>query len=66
MNCKLGLLFAVLLTVFPLTSREKSDVIVMENGDKITCEVNGLRSDTLYLEVDYILNTISVDWNRLH
>jgi len=65
MNCKLGLLFAALLTVVPLAAREKSDVIVMKNGDKITCEVKGLRSDTLYVKVDYILNTISVDWNKV-
>lgn len=37
----------------------------MKNGDKITYEVKGLRSDTPYLKVDYILNTISVDWNKV-
>jgi Protein of unknown function, DUF481 len=65
MNCKLGLLFAIFSAVLPLAAREKSDVIVMKNGDKIICEVKGLRSDTLYVKVDYILNTISVDWNKV-
>ena len=49
----------------PLACREKSDVIVMKNGDKITCEVKGLSSNTLYISVDYILNTLSVDWTKV-
>jgi hypothetical protein len=31
-------LLAIILAVTPLHAREKSDVIVMKNGDKITCE----------------------------
>lgn len=65
MNRKLGLLFAFFLAAFSLAAREKSDVLVMKNGDKITCEVKGLRSDTLYIKVDYMLNTVSVDWNKV-
>jgi hypothetical protein len=65
MKRKLGLCFAVFLAAFPLAAREKSDVIVMRNGDKITCEVKALRSDTLFVKVDYILDTISVDWNKV-
>jgi len=49
----------------PLRAREKSDVLVMKNGDKITCEVKELSSNTLYISVDYILNTISVDWTKV-
>jgi len=49
----------------PLYAREKSDVIVMRNGDKITCEIKALRSNTLYISVDYILNTQSVDWTKV-
>jgi len=59
-------LLAIILAVTPLHAREKSDVIVMKNGDKITCEVKGLTSDTLYISVDYILNTLSVDWTKVH
>jgi hypothetical protein len=58
-------LLAAILAVSPLPAREKSDVIVMKNGDKITCEVKGLSSNTLYISVDYILNTISVDWTKV-
>ena len=65
MNLRTIFLFAALLAVAPLPAREKSDVIVMKNGDKITCEVKGLSSNTLYISVDYILNTLSVDWTKV-
>ena len=59
------MLLFVILGVFPAKARDKSDVIVMKNGDKITCEVKGLSSNTLYISVDYILNTLSVDWTKV-
>jgi hypothetical protein len=65
MNLRTILLLAIALSAFPLEAREKSDVIVMKNGDKITCEVKSLSSNTLYISVDYILNTISVDWTKV-
>jgi putative salt-induced outer membrane protein YdiY len=65
MNFKLSLSITAILAVIPLQAREKSDVIVMKNGDKITCEVKGLSSNTLYISVDYILNTLSVDWTKV-
>jgi Holliday junction resolvase len=49
----------------PLFGREKTDIIVMKNGDHITCEIKGLRSNTLYIGVDYILSTLSVDWTKV-
>ena len=61
----ISILAVSLLQARPLSAREKSDVIVMKNGDKITCEVKGLSSNTLYISVDYILNTISVDWTKV-
>ena len=56
---------AVLLTGSPLWARESTDVIVLKNGDRITCEIKGLRSNTLYIGVPYILGTLSVDWSRV-
>lgn len=40
------LLAIVGLALF-LSAREKSDLIFMHNGDKITCEVKRLQSNTL-------------------
>jgi len=57
--------FLITILVSPLQAREKSDVIIMTNGDKITCEVKSLSSNTLYISVDYILNTLSVDWMKV-
>ena len=65
MNLRSVLFLSTVFVAFPLTAREKSDVIVMKNGDKITCEVKGLSSNTLYISVDYILNTLSVDWTKV-
>ena len=65
MNLRMISLFAALLAASPLWARQKADVIVMKNGDKITCEVKGLRSNTLFISVDYILNTLSVDWTKV-
>jgi putative salt-induced outer membrane protein YdiY len=65
MNLRMTLLFPAILMVSPLPAREKTDVIAMKNGDNITCEIKSLRSNTLYISVDYILNTQSVDWSKV-
>jgi hypothetical protein len=65
MNPKTTFLYLAILAALPLSAREKTDVIVMKNGDKITCEIKSLRSNTLYVSVDYILNTQSVDWSKV-
>ena len=59
------LLFAAVFLASPLFGREQTDVIVMKNGDHITCEIKWLRSNTLYISVSYILSTLSVDWSKV-
>lgn len=59
------LLCAATLVASPLFAREKTDVIVMSNGDHITCEIKELNSNTLYIKVSYILGTLAVDWDRV-
>jgi Protein of unknown function, DUF481 len=65
MNLKAIVLFAATLVANPLLAREKTDIIIMKNGDRITCEIKGLNSDTLFISVSYILGTLSVDWKRV-
>jgi len=65
MSVKARLFLTAVLAVVPLHAREKSDVIIMKNGDKITCEVKNLSSNTLYISVDYVLNTVAVDWTKV-
>ncbi len=62
--------FALLSTlVFLLTAataaREKTDVLVMNNGDRMTCEIKGLDTGVLYVSFDYIDGTIPVDWSKV-
>jgi hypothetical protein len=56
--------FALLLTV-PLCAREKTDVIVMKNGDRFTCEVKGLNTGVLSVGLDYVDGTVSVQWSKV-
>ena len=65
MKAKFVVLCLSLFLATALFAREKSDVIVMKNGDRITCEIKGLTGDTLYIGVDYILSTSSVDWSKV-
>ena len=66
MNLHTMVLCSVLLFVAPLFGRDKSDVIVMKNGDRLTCEIKGLDSGVLYVSLDYILGTSSVQWSKVH
>jgi hypothetical protein len=37
----------------------------MKNGDRLTCEVKGLDTGILYVSIDYIDGTSSVDWSKV-
>jgi hypothetical protein len=50
---------------FPALAREKTDVLVMKNGDRITCQVKGLDAGVLKVDLDYVDGTISVDWLKV-
>jgi uncharacterized protein DUF481 len=65
MKTGMVLLWLALFLAVPLLAREKSDVIVMKNGDRITCEIKGLAADTLNIRVDYILGISSVEWSKV-
>jgi hypothetical protein len=54
-----------LLATTPLFARDKSDVLVMNNGDHLTCEIKGLDASVLYVSFDYIKGTTSVDWSKV-
>jgi hypothetical protein len=54
-----------LLCSLPLFAREKTDIVVMKNGDRLTGEVKGLGAGVLYVNMSYILGTSSVDWSQV-
>src|ERR1700692_121044 len=59
----LGILLVLLAA--PLFARDKTDSLVMKNGDRMTCEVKGLDAGVLYVSFDYIDGTASVDWSKV-
>jgi len=65
MKIHAAILFCVFLAVTPLFARDKTDVLVMNNGDHLTCEIKGLDSGILYISIDYVDGTTQVDWSKV-
>ena len=65
MNTRRLLLAFVLLFANSLLARDKTDVMVMTNGDRLTCEVKGLDAGVLFVSFDYIDGTASVNWSKV-
>ena len=61
----LFLSIAFLMCAVPLFARPKTDVLIMKNGDHLTCEIKGLQDGVLYASFDYILSTQSVQWSKV-
>jgi len=60
-----SIILSVLLLGAALYARDNTDVIVMKNGDRMTCKIKGLDSGVLYVDFDYIDGTASVDWSKV-
>ncbi len=65
MNVRALILCSALLLAAPVFARDKTDVLVMKNGDRLTGEVKGLDAGVLYVNMDYILGTSSVQWSKI-
>ena len=65
MNSKILLSYFLLQFALPLSAREKSDLLVMRNGDRLTCEIKSLSSNTLSISLDYASGTVSIDWGKV-
>src|SRR5271168_2187672 len=65
MNMRAVILSCALLMTTPLFARESTDVIVMKNGDRLTGEIKGLNEGVLYMSMEYILGTSSVQWSKV-
>jgi hypothetical protein len=57
---------ALLLVAGPIHARDKVDVLVMNNGDRLTCEIKGLDRGVLYVGLDYVQGTVQVDWSKVN
>jgi len=49
----------------PLAAGEKTDVLYMKNGDRMTCEIKDLDAGALHISLDYVDGTISVEWSKV-
>ena len=58
-------ILAFLLLQLPLFARDKSDVIVMKNGDRWTGEIKALDAGVLFVSLSYVDGTVSVDWSQV-
>src|SRR6201998_862654 len=65
MNIRTILFICALVCTTPLLAREKTDVLVMKNGDRMACQVKGLEAGVLYVSFDYIDGTASVQWSKV-
>src|SRR3954447_257829 len=49
----------------PAFAREKTDVIVMKNGDRITGEVKRIENGVLKVDLDYVDGTLAISWLKV-
>lgn len=57
--------FAFFLITISLFGRENTDILIMKNGDRLTCQVKGLQDGALYVSLDYVIQTLSLDWSKV-
>ena len=65
MNIRVVFLISALVLTTPLFARTNTDVLIMKNGDRMTCQVKGLDEGVLYVGFDYIDGTASVQWSKV-
>ena len=49
----------------PLGARESTDIVVMNNGDRLTCTIKRLEAGVLYVGLDYADGDVSLDWKKI-
>jgi hypothetical protein len=59
------LLLLLLVLAGVCYGREKKDVLVFTNGDRITCEIIKLEKGYLYVKLDYVDGTVAMDWSKI-
>lgn len=58
-------LLAMALHVCIASSRTKTDIVYMQNGDKITCEIQSLSQGQLSVKPDYTNSSVVIDWTKV-
>jgi Protein of unknown function, DUF481 len=57
--------FALLLLAVPAWGRDHTDIIIMKNGDHLTGEVKGINAGVLYVDLNYVDGTVSLQWSQV-
>jgi putative salt-induced outer membrane protein YdiY len=65
MTIRAIILCAALLLSAPLLAQGNTDVIVMKNGDRFTCEIKGLSAGVLTVKVKYVDGDMAVQWSQV-
>ncbi len=54
--------FLVVLAALPALAKNKDDVVVLKNGDRITGEIKGLADGVLKFKASYMAAAVSINW----
>ena len=65
MNIRVVIFTYMVLFSSSLFAREKTDVIVMKNGDRLTCEIKGLSGGVLSIKLTYVQGTVGLEWAQV-
>jgi hypothetical protein len=65
MTIRVIILCSALLFSATLLAQENSDVLVMKNGDRFTCEIKELSAGVLSVKLSYVDGTIAVQWSQV-
>ena len=65
MTLRAIILFSTLFFSTPLFAQQKSDTIVMKNGDRLTGEIKALGGGVLSVDLPYVDGTLSVQWSQI-
>jgi Protein of unknown function, DUF481 len=65
MKIRVIVLSCVVLFSPYLFAREKTDEVVMKNGDRLTCEIKGLSAGVLSVKLSYAQGTTGIEWAQV-
>jgi hypothetical protein len=58
-------LISLLATSVSLEAKRKDDVLVLDNGDRMTGEVKKLTRGELYFNTGYVAQNVRIDWTKV-
>lgn len=61
----LPVLLCLLIVSSSALARTKTAIVVMKNGDRITCEIKRLEHGQLVIKPPYSTTTLAVDWDEV-